>query len=280
MQEEVKKSFWFNLLLVLGVFSVIYILFFLELGCFTHHGETILIPNVRGKNMDEAVKMLSEKHFDVKIDSTFDPSVKALVVLKQVPDSGSIVKSGRVVMITVNSITPLHVPMPNLVNLSYRSAETLLKNNKLFIGDTSYVPDIARGAIKEQRYKGEIIRPGDMIAQGSKIDLVIGNGLGNTEWEVPEVTGLSMDEATAIINQFNLIPNTVAKEGDAISDTSMATIIDQNPRAYTDDGKRNHIKMGDVIDLIISQNPAPGDIHNNTKQDPDVNVKKNIDEDK
>ena len=281
MQEEVKKSFWFNLLLVLGVFSVIYILFFLELGCFTHHGETILIPNVRGKNMDEAIKMLNEKHFDVKIDSTFDPSVKALVVLKQVPDTGSIVKSGRVVMITVNSITPLHVPMPNLVNLSYRSAETLLKNNKLFIGDTSYVPDIARGAIKEQRYKGEIIRPGDMIAQGSKIDLVIGNGLGNTEWEVPEVTGLSMDEATAIINQFNLIPNTVAKEGDAISDTSAATIIDQNPRAYTEDGKRNHIKMGDVIDLIISQNPAPGDIHNNTKQDTDVNdVKKNLDEDK
>ena len=270
MKEDVKKSFWFNLLVVIGIFSVIYILFFLELGCFTHHGETILIPNVRGKTMDEAVAMLRDKHFDVKIDSTFDPTVQPLRVLKQVPDTGSVVKSGRIVMITVNSITPLHVPMPNLVNLSYRSAETLLKNNKLFVGDTTYVPDIARGAIKEQRYKGEIIRPGDMIAQGSKIDLVIGNGLGNTEWEVPEVTGLSIDEATAIINQFNLVPNTVVRAGDEITDTASAIIVDQTPRAYTEDGKRNHIKMGDVIDLTISQNPAPEDIHNNTKQAPDV----------
>jgi len=285
MKAETRQSFWFNLLLVIGIFTVIYILFFLELGCFTHHGESVTIPNLRGRTMNEAIDILHKNHFEVRIDSTFDPTVKPLIVLKQVPDTGSVVKTGRIVLVTVNSVTPLHIPMPNLVNLSYRSAELLLRNNKLAVGDTTYVPDIARGAIKEQRYKGEIIRAGDMIAQGSKIDLVIGNGLGNTEWEVPDVTGLSVDEATTIINQFNLIPNMVGRDGDpAITDTPSAIIVDQNPRAVAEDGKHNHIKMGDVIDIIISQNPAPGDVHSNNKDDktvndPDAGVKKNKDED-
>lgn len=261
MKESVKKSFWFNLLIVSGVFIVIYIIFFLTLSIFTHHGEQVKIPNLKGKTMEEAIATLHNMHFEVHVDSTFEPTVKPLRVLKQVPDTGSIVKTGRIVMITVNSVTPMRVPMPNLVNLSYRSAEMLLKNNKMFVGDTTYVPDIARGAIKEQRYKGQAIRPGEMIPQGSKIDLVIGNGLGNTEWDVPDLTRMTVDAAMSYINQYNLVPNLVIEEldGDIISDTAEAYIVKQNPPAYNDENQRNKIRMGDVIDLYIKQHPKDED---------------------
>ena len=139
----------------------------------------------------------------------------------------------------------------------------LLRNNKLLLGDTTYKPDIASGAILEQKYKGEPIRPGEMILQGSKISLVIGNGLGNTEWDVPDVTGMSVDEAMTILNQFNLQPIlSVINQLSEIRDTSTAVIVDQHPRALNDAGAVNRIKMGDIIDLSIEQNPPPEDIHN------------------
>ena len=285
MNENVKKSFWFNLLLVIGVFTVIYVIFFQTLSCVTHHGEQVKIPNLRGKDMNEAINILHDLHFEVQIDSTFEPTVKPLKVLKQVPDTGSIVKTGRIVMITVNSVTPVRVPMPNLVNLSFRSAEMLLKNNKIFVGDTIYVPDIARGAVKEQRFKGQPIRAGEMIPQGSKIDLVIGNGLGNTEFDVPDVTRLTVDEAMAIINQYNLVPNFYVEnlEGDIISDTNTDYIIKQNPRSLSDMGEHNKIKMGAVIDLSIKQHPDEVDYigaKDNKSGDDPVREKIDPDEDK
>lgn len=257
MRENVKQSFWFNALMVALIFTAIYIIFFWALGCLTHHGEQVTIPNLKGKSMNEAIAKLHEMHFDVHVDSTYDPLAKPLAVLKQVPDTGSVVKTGRIVMITVNSIVPMRVPMPNLISLSYRSAEMLLKNNKMFVGDTTYVPDIARGAIKEQKYKGQPIRPGEMIPQGSKIDLVIGNGLGNTDLNVPDLTHMTFDEARAIMNANNLVLFPFP-EGD-IYDTAEAFVIRQNPKAYNEAGQPNKIKMGDMIELTIKQKPDPSD---------------------
>lgn len=260
MKEEVKRSFWFNFLMVAGIFTAIYIIFFWALGCLTHHGEQVTIPNLKGKPMDVAISKLHEMHFEVHVDSTFEPTAKPLSVLKQVPDSGSVVKSGRIVMITVNAVTPMRVPMPNLISLSYKSAEMLLKNNKMFVGDTTYVPDIARGAIKEQRYAGKAIRPGEMIPQGSKIDLVIGNGLGNTDLSVPDLVHMTVDEARAILNANNLVtfifpdPN-----GGDIYDTAEAFVIRQSPKAFNEAGQPNKIKMGDIIELTIKQKPDPTD---------------------
>ena len=241
----------------------------------TKHGEEVKIPNVGGKDMTEAIALLHKMHFEVSVDSTFEPAFKPLVVLKQVPDTGSIVKEGRTVFLTVNMLTPPRIPMPNLVNLSLRSAEMLLRNNKLLLGDTIYKPDIAAGAILEQRYKGAVINPGELILQGSKVSLVIGNGLGNTEWDVPDVTGITVDEAMITLNQYNIQPIlVVADELSQISDTSQATIVDQEPRAGSDgNGGVNRMKMGSIITLRISQNPHPEDIHTSNNTNPSKSVK-------
>jgi len=268
IKENIRKSFWFNLAIILLLCTIVYTSFFATLSWVTRHGEEVKIPNIRGKDMNTAIAQLKQMHFEVYIDSTYEPSMKPLAVLKQVPDTGSIVKEGRTVFITVNMLTPPHIPMPNLVNLSYRSAEMLLRNNKLMVGDTSYKPDIASGAILSQSFKGAPIRPGEMISQGSKISLVIGNGLGNTEWNVPEVTGMTVDEAITYLNQFNLQPSFVAaNQMEEITDTSTAFVTDQAPTP----GNHTKIKMGDYIYLTIMQNPQPEDIHHyNTNASSDV----------
>jgi beta-lactam-binding protein with PASTA domain len=254
IKEHIRKSFWFQLGLVAVIFLVLYGLFFASLHWFTRHGEEVRVPDVRGRDMNTAVTTLRQMNFDVYVDSTFEPDAKPLIVLKQMPDTGAIVKHGRTIFITVNMITPPKVPMPNLVGLSYRSAEMLLRINKLKVGDTSYRPDIAAGAILEMRMNDVALRPGQMIQQGNKIDLIIGNGLGQTEWDVPAVTGLSVDEAMTILNQYNLQPVFIPKnDATEISDTLGAHIVDQNPRDTDSTGKPNRVKMGDVIQLYIEQ---------------------------
>jgi len=255
MKESLKRNVWFHVGVIFGICFLLYVLFFAALHWLTRHGEEITIPDVRGKDVNTAITTLKGMHFDIYVDSTYEPAVKPLAVLKQVPDSGSIVKQGRTVFLTVNMLIPPRIPMPNLVNLSYRSAELMLKNNKLFVGDTTYVPDIAGGAIKEQSVKGKAIRPGDMIPQGSKVDLVIGNGQGNTEFDVPDVTNMTVDDAMTILNQYGLQITLVA-QGE-IADTPSAQIIDQKPRAKNDAGGMNRIKEGQFIDLAIKQNAAP-----------------------
>jgi eukaryotic-like serine/threonine-protein kinase len=271
MKEKFKNSFLFNLGVVTVLCALLYVLFFASLRFVTRHGEEMLMPDVRGKSMDSVVSMLNSMEFETLIDSTYEPTMRPLSILKQVPDTGSYVKRGRTIFLTVNMLTPPRIPMPNIKDLSYRSAEMVLRNNKLIVGDTTYKPDIATGAILEASFKGKVLTAGDLVLQGSKIDLLIGNGLGNTEWDVPNVTDMTVEEAMIYLNQFNLQPILVS--GDPLSpitDTPSSIITDQRPRAFKANGEHNRTKMGDFIDLHIMQHPAPEDIYN-TNRSSDVN---------
>ncbi len=262
MKEKLKTSFALNLVIILLLCVLLYILFFTSLNCVTNHGKEVLMPDVRGRNADSALTELSKLKFDVRIDSTYEPTMRPMAVLRQVPDTGSLVKEGRTVFLTINMVTPPRIPMPNIKDLSYRSAEMILRNNKLLVGDTAYRSDIASGAILEASYNGNPIVAGTPVPQGSKINLIIGNGLGNTEWDVPDVTGMTVDEALITLNQFNLQPMLiVANQMEEITDTFSAIVTDQRPRPTNDAGAHNRIRMGEFLDLQIMQTPAPHDIH-------------------
>jgi beta-lactam-binding protein with PASTA domain len=263
MKNNLKKSFWFHLLIVLLLGTALYMSFFVSLGYITHHGEELKIPQVIGKNMRNAIDTLQSMTFDVLVDSTYEPKFKPFVVLKQMPDSGSSVKKGRTVFITVNKAIPPQTPMPDLAGsgMSFRSAEMMLRNNKLILGDTVHKPYIAKDAVMQQLYKGAEIKAGEMIAMGSKIDLVIGDGLGITQFNVPDVIGMSTMEGCALLSGNGLI-YAVVTDG-AITDTASAIIYDQTPRPKNELMEPNRIKAGDIVDLRVKQNPSPDELENN-----------------
>jgi len=261
IKEEIRQSFWFNLVAVILISTCLYILFFISLGFITAHGKELKIPNVTSKDMKTAIKELEKMSFDVYVDSTYDPKIKPLTVMSQVPEVGAVVKSGRTVFITVNKKTAPMTPMPNLINLSFRIAEIQLKNNKLLLGDTSYQPDIAQGAVLRQIINGADVRPGQMVPQGSKISLVIGDGLSNVQMEVPDVVGMPYPEAVALLAGSGLT-YTSNFVGD-INDTATALISNQAPKAINEAGSANHIKEGDIIDITIKQSPTQDELNNN-----------------
>lgn len=249
-----KNSLGFHFLLIILVCVLLFLLFFGSLGVITNHGDETKVPNVTGKNVTQAVKTLEGLGFEVRVDSTYEPTRKAFLVLLQMPEVGEVVKTGRTLFLTVNKAMPPETPMPNLVNLSYRSAALILQSNRLVVGDTTYRPDIAKGAILEQLFNGQPIRPGTMIPQGSRISLVIGDGLGNTEMPVPDVIGMTYAEAIAMLSSNNLMVTPVFDQG--ITDTASFKVYRQTPSAISDLGVPSRIREGDGIDIYIGENPT------------------------
>lgn len=260
IQEKTHKgpwqSFWFHILLILLVCIALYLLFFSSLGWITNHGNDATVPKLKGQKLAAAMSRLEAAGFEVIVDSVYEPEQQPLIVTRQSPDPGDLVKQGRTIFLTVTKVVPPTTPMPNILNLSLRSAVLILKNSRLELGDTTFRPDIAKGAILEMALGETVVRPGQLVPQGSRINLVIGAGLGDTEMSVPDVTGMSYPEAVAVLSGSGLqyVP---VWEG-LITDSSTAIVYMQTPEAYTEMGSTSKIRQGDFIDLHIMQ--EAGDI--------------------
>jgi eukaryotic-like serine/threonine-protein kinase len=247
-KEDLKRSFRFNLLMVVLLCVVLYVLFFASLSILTRHGAEVKVPNVTGKDIRVALAELGKMEFEIDVDSTYEPTAKPYTVLMQVPEVNAAVKRGRTIFLTINKAEPPKTPMPNLLNLSFRSATMILKSNKLVLGDTTLRPDIAKGA-------------GQMVPQGSRIDLVVGDGLGNTQFNVPDVIGMTYEEAIAFLNSANLNFTAIWEGG--IEDSAQAIVYFQTPTAVNELAAPNRIKEGDVVDIRIKQNPSSEELEGN-----------------
>jgi beta-lactam-binding protein with PASTA domain len=144
--------------------------------------------------------------------------------------------------------------MPNLVGFSIRNAEMYLKNLGLNIGDTTFRPDIAKNAVLEQLYNGAPIQAGTKIFMGSSISFVLGDGIGNTELNVPDLVGKTYAEAKAYLNSIS-INMTIVPDID-VKDTANAFVYRQNPEEFNEPvtGQKFHnkIKAGQSVDLWLS----------------------------
>lgn len=253
-QNGLKNKLWFNVLMMIVVCIALFVLFFSSLGIITNHGEEAKVPNVTGKQINDAMKSLTDMGFEVKVDSTYEPSRKPFVVLQQMPEVGEVVKIGRTLFLTVNKANPPETAMPKLVDLTFRSAELVLQSNRLVLGDTMMRPDIGKGLVLQQLFNGQPITPGTMIPQGSVITLVVGDGLGNTEMDVPDVMGQPYAVAIASLSSTNFLITTIPDAGS--TDTANWVVYRQDPEPMSPLGVPARIREGNAIDIYVSENPS------------------------
>ena len=248
-----KKPLWMHILLGFAIMLVLVLLFMLSLKFLTRHGATLTVPNVTGKSFDDAKKILEDQGFEVEIqDSIYNDTAKALAVLRQFPEAESNVKVNRTVYLTINRAIAPTIEMPLLEGLSFRNAEVVLKQYGLKRGDTSYKADFARNSVLEQRLQnGDRIKPGSKIRMGTVIDLVLGSGLGQSEFPVPDLFGLSLVEAKMVLQQNNLVLGLLIPDVE-VQDTLNAFVKGQRPERLTVDRRFNRIRSGQSVDLFLS----------------------------
>ena len=252
----IQKPLWVNLLAAIALVLIILLLFFGALSWITGHGDIKKIPSVIGKNIEEAKKILEAQGFDVQVqDSVYIDTTARAAVIKQSPEADEEVKVSRTVFLTINrTIAPL-VDMPDLRGFSFLSAKLYLQSLGLKLGDTSYRPDIARNSVLDQLFNNSNIKPGTKINMGSIISLVLGDGVGNEDMDVPDLTGMVYTQAKEYLQSMNLSVGAVVPNAD-VKDTVNAFVYKQSPDRFIVTGAgtsaKNRIRPGQVIDIYLS----------------------------
>ncbi len=233
--------------IILALLAALFLaFFFLYLPFTTNHGQTITVPDVTRQSLDEMQNLLDDRDLRYEVsDCTFVAGAQPLTVIQQYPRANAKVKEGRKIYVTVTKRVAPMVQMPNLVSLTLRSAELNLRSLDLVSGDPTYVPDVAKNAVLRQLYNGREIAPGTPVPKGAQIDLEVGDGLGSTMFEIPNVVGLPLDEAEAAIRGSNLKVGTKISVEDP--EKEVGTVVKQRPESRS--GER--IRVGETMDLWI-----------------------------
>ena len=246
-----SKPLWINIVAGLLILLSLLLIFLGSLKLITHHGRVMKIPSVTGQSYASAKKMLESEGFDVLIqDSVYNDTMPPAQVVRQFPESDNLVKINRTVYLTINRTVPPVIDMPNLVSMTFRTAEITLRQYGLKLEDTVFKPDFAKNSVLDQVYKGESIKPGTKIKQGSPITLVLGNGVG-MEFIVPDLFGLDYREARAAVESSGLILGSVVPDQD-VADTIHAYVYRQNPDRFDEEKRLNHIRQGQIVDIWLS----------------------------
>lgn len=228
--------------------------FFLYLPSATNHGETISVPKITGMQLPDAESYLEEQNLRYFVnDSSYNPERKPFEILTQDPAAGAKVKENRKIYVSINMKNPPMIKMPRLIGGSLKNAELILKSYGLRKGKITNVPDLQHGAVLKQFVNGKEMEPGDLVPKGAVIDLHIGDGLGNTEFEVPNVVNMPVDEASVLlVGQGLQIGNIIYVAG---SGKPEGTIIRQRPIAEVN----AKIRTGELVDLwVAGEEPVQG----------------------
>lgn len=250
-----KINSWKDLLIHLGIIIgigvlLVVIFFYVYLPMTTNHGETITVPDVRGVTLDELDEFLAirDLRYEVTKDSGFAADMPPLSVLKQFPLPNSKVKENRKIYVSLNAEKPPLVRMPKLVGGSVKNAQLVLKTYDLSLGEIEYVPDLALNYVLEQKIDGREVLEGERLPKGSTIDLVVGDGLGNTELESPNLIGLDLESA-----QFAIVGSGL-KIGQITHEEAPASVMNLNAAGDTLSAVEKQIPPG----AVYKQSPTAG----------------------
>ena len=162
--------------IVLTLFFVLILYFYLNIT--TNHNKYINVPELKGVNLNKAKVILEENNLSyVILDSAlYNPDYPKFSILEQLPKSNSQVKKNRKIYLTLNPSNYGKVSVPNIIQITQRSANSSLLASGLEIGDVSYENNIGKDMVLEILFNGNKLNIGDMVPKKSKIDLVLGNG--------------------------------------------------------------------------------------------------------
>ena len=212
-----------NLLIAIGIVIVLSWIALISVDFYTHHGETEIIPDLRGSYVEEAEIILAKKGlYPMVIDSVYVRDKKLGTIIEQIPAANSAVKRNRPIYLIINSRSVRQVSLPEINDVSFRQADAMLQSLGLSVSNTELAPSEYKDLVIEVKYHGRSIMPGTRIPEGSSVVLVIGSGTGNSQALAPSLKGLGVDEATQEILSASLVmgsinydvPPTPGNEGD------------------------------------------------------------------
>ena len=260
---------WKNILLIAIFIALLVWGMTLWLSSYTRHGKSIEVPDLTDFPIDKLETVLSNYDLVYEVtDSIYSDDQNRGVVVMQNPPAGKQVKKGRTIFLTVNSVLPEMVTMPDLVGRSKRIALPLIEIAGLKVAALEYKPDEAcTDCVLEQLYRDRPIQPGDKIRKGESIKLVLGEK-SDVRTLVPRILGMPFNEAAESLNAYSLNTGAILScQGcQTASDTGHAFVVNQVPAPGTE------ARLGTYVDIYLTTDSAKIRDFITPNEDPDYPI--------
>ena len=169
LKQLIKAAIFFTLITVLSL---------KVLNIVTYHNQHQVVPDVLGLELNKAIKILDENslRYEVIDSAKFNAKLPPFAIIELIPGPGNEVKKDRKIYLTLNPSGYRKISVPNIIQITFRNAESMLKAVGFEIGKISFRNNIGKNMVLEIRYRGKKIAPGSVFPKTTKIDLVLGNG--------------------------------------------------------------------------------------------------------
>ena len=193
---------------------------FLSFGNFWSNS-TVDVPNVVGKQLSVATRLLEERHLRVSSSEVTNSDVPAGQVISQSPEAGESVKEQRMVHLVVSKGAG-DITIPDLQGMSFDQAREKLKALGLSIGKISYESDSSKedGVVISQG-----LQAGGKASKGATVDITI-NQTKSTTVEIPNVVGMTIKEAKEALGNLGL---SISKISGSNEDSAVVTAVSPAP---------------------------------------------------
>jgi beta-lactam-binding protein with PASTA domain len=246
-----SRLFLRHLILAILLLSILIFITLKGLNTYTHHGEAYPVPDFSGLTVEQAEK--TARHNNLKtelIDSVHIDDALPGVIVEQVPEAGLKVKRNRVVFLTKNSMQPEMITVPKLTDISFRQALVLIENCGLQVGTIFYHPSEFNDLVLNVQKDSTDIRQGQQLAKGSRIDLIIGRNQGNISAPLPNLIGLTINEALMSLTGAMLNPGVIIYDNSFVTKTDSlnAMVWKQQPTPKI----TPEVNLGTSVDLWVT----------------------------
>lgn len=223
----------------------------LGIDFYTHHGESEVMPDLRGTYVEEAQVVLARKGLHPQVvDSVYMRNKKLGTIIDQIPPPNSTVKRNRTIFLVINSRQVRQVPMPNINDVSFRQADAILKSIGLSVGSVEYTPSEYKDLVTDVKFRGRSILPGTRIPEGSSVVLVVGSGLGESGMEVPPLKGMQLEEGRQVVISSSFVIGAINYDVPPSGNESDYVIYRQRPTAGS------LIPAGSRVDVWLSKDKS------------------------
>ena len=159
------KTIGLHLLLIIGVTMLLLFALSSWLDHYTHHGESVKVPDVIGLVEDEAVRSLESAGLKpMVIDSVYSESVPRGAVIEQLPEGNLPVKFGRNVYLTVNAKSIRMIKMIDILEFSSRQARSRLVEKGFIVDSIHYVANEFDDLVLKTTLAGQDLEDSGMLA--------------------------------------------------------------------------------------------------------------------
>ncbi|MFF2728624.1 Stk1 family PASTA domain-containing Ser/Thr kinase [Streptomyces sp. NPDC058008] len=222
---------------------------------YINSGQFTRVPSLLGQTQSTAEKRIADEGLGLKgVERAYSDTVKRGTVISSDPASGERVRGNAAVKLVV-SRGPEVVEVPDVESLALAEAKRELTGS-------GFAPGMVTREFSEEIDRGKVIRTdpraGTERRTDSAVALVVSKG---SPVDVPDVTGLSVDEATAALDEAGL--RTKVLPGRVDSPEDAGGVARQSP------GSGAEAAEGDTVELTVSKGPRMVQVPDVTGKDVD-----------